>query len=190
VLDKLTPYVFESDSVAAARAMSKMFFVLAVIFIAVDLYAFFRHGHILGAIFVAILFGLVALALFSLKGIVTISNEIYRSEYRVFGLPFIQETPIKGWQILHVTYSNAHAVGVYSTQSHIQFFLAARDDRQPREGLDLFSNLSFELNEDPVKVAVTIKKLKDATGFKLTFGEGPMRDIYPTYKKLYGELND
>ena len=187
-MDKRTPYVFDSDiGNGGARTMGKIWFGIAIFFALWDVYALIRYGHIVGGVFLGLLFGLVGGALYTIRGTTTVSNQVYRSEYRIYGLPYVQETPIKGWQILHVTYSNARPVGVYSTQSYIQFFLAARDDGRPTEHFCLSADVLFELDADPAEVAAVIKKLKDATGFKLTLGKDLMRDIYPTYQKLYGD---
>ena len=193
VVDRLVPYVFDSAvGNGGTRTMGKIWFCIAIFFALIDLYSLMRHGHIVGAVFVGLLFGLVGGALYTIKGTTTISNQVYRSEYQIYGLPYVQETPIKGWQILHVNYNTApgRTASDYANPMYIQFYLAARDDGRPTEGFCLFVDVSFELDADPAEVAAVIKKLKDATGFKLTFGKGPMRDIYPTYKKLYGELND
>src|SRR5690554_6456796 len=194
-MDKRTPYVFDSDvGDGGARTMGKIWFGIAIFIALWDVYALVRYGHIVGGVFLGLLFGVVAGALYTLKGTTTISNQVYRREYRIYGLSYVQETPIKGWQILHVEYNpDPHRrVSDYAMIMYIQFYLAARDDGRPTEGICLFPDVSFELDAkpDPAEVAAVIKKLKDATGFKLTFGKGPMRDIYPTYKKLYGELND
>lgn len=195
MVDKRTPYVFESAvGNGGTRTMGKIWFGIAIFFALWDVYALIRYGHIVGGVFLGLLFGLFAGALYTLKGTITISNEIYHSTYRVYGLPFTFEAPIKGWQILHVDYNpDPHRrISDYAMIMYIQFYLSARDDGRPTEGICLFSDVSFELDAkpDPAEVAAVIKKLKDATGFKLTFGKGPMRDIYPTYKNLYGALND
>ena len=185
-MDKRTPYVFESQ-INKARTMGKIFFGIAIFAVLWDVYSFIRHGHTLGGVFMGMLFGLVAGALYTLRGTITVSSEVYRCEYTVYGLPLTFETPIKGWQILHVDYDSYDRTNTYSAKEYIRFYLSARDDGQPWSGVVL-SDIDFELDADPTEVAAVIKKLKDATGFKLTFGGRPLRDIYPTYQKLYGDV--
>lgn len=188
MVDKLVPYVFESQ-INSARTMGKIWFGIAIFLALWDVYALVRYGHIVGGVFMGVLFGLVAGALYTLRGTITVSSEVYRCEYTVYGLPLIFETSIKGWQILHVDYDSYDRTNTYSAKRYIRFYFSARDDGQPRSGV-ILHDIDFELDADPVEVAAVIKKLKDATGFKLTFGKAPMRDIYPTYKSLYGALND
>ncbi len=191
VVDKSALYVFTSDLEKSVRKFRYYAFALAAFFALIDLYFLVTRGHIVAAVFIAIIFGIIGMACAGFKATVTVSNISYRSDYRILGVSFANNLSIKGWQILHVDYRTLHVVGKgISNPPYIQFYLCARDDGQPQDHFSLAPDLYFDLNHDPIEVASVIKKLKDATGFKLTFGDGPMRDIYPTYKKLYGELND
>ena|SRR5690554_127421 len=191
-VDSLTSYTFKSRSIAGARLFAKYFIITAIVFAALDMYMWTRHGQIAGGVFFAlfvIIFFFIPCITYSAT--TTVSNTMYRTDYRVVGLSFAFEMPIKGWQILHVDYDGFHLTHqMTNNKMCIQFFLVARENGRPLDDFSMVSDLYFDLNHDPVEVASVIKKLKDATGFKLTFGKGPMRDIYPTYKKLYGELND
>lgn len=191
-MDKQIPYAFSSRSIAGARLFAKWFLAAVIFFSAWDLYFLIRHGNIVGGVFVALFFMIFFfIPCVTYSATTTISNVTYRTDYKVVGLSFVFEMPIKGWQILHVAYDGFHlSHQMTNNKMCIQFFLVAREDGQPLDGFSMVSDLYFNLNHDPIEVASVIKKLKDATGFKLTFGKGPMRDIYPTYKKLYGELND
>src|SRR5690554_4188016 len=95
VVDKLVPYVFDSDiGNGGARTMGKIWFCIAIFFALIDLYSLMRHGHIVGAVFVGLLFGLVGGALYTIRGTTTISNQVYRSEYQIYGLPYVDRKSV------------------------------------------------------------------------------------------------
>lgn len=183
-------YTFESKSVHMAHNFAKIMFAVVLFLMMFEFIIWFCKGYVFGASILAAIFALFAIAAISFKGQVSICQHFYKSEYQVLGFKFNKETCIKGWQLLYVTYDTSNEQDHFFKMPYIQFYLSARNFGTASAGVSLFQDLSFDLDDDPMLVAETIKKLQDATGFSVIFEHAALRDLYPVYQQMYGELID
>lgn len=182
------PLIIESESEAAAKKVGKYFLVFALLFVLWDVYTLVRHGHIIGGVFMAIICLLIALVGYTFKATSTVSSTSYRTDLRIAGIPMKLEHSIKGWEIIQIEYDALYVRGgVGKHPCVIQIYLLPRKGARLAHGYSLASDIHFEKGHDPLEVSNFIQKLKDATGFKVVFGDGVRDTIYPTYQKLYGD---
>ena len=182
------PLIIESKSKIAAQKVGKYFLVFALLFMLWDIYTLIRHGHIIGGVFMAIICLLIASIGYTFKAKSMVSSTSYRTDFRIAGIPMKLEHSIKGWEVIQIEYDALYVRGgVGKHPCVIQIYLLPRAGARLAHGYSLTSDVYFDKGHDPVEVSNFIRKVKDATGFKVVFGKGPMRDIYPTYQKLYGD---
>lgn len=177
-------FVFESQAVNAAKKLARYFVIAGALFLLWDLYAFVRHGHIIGAFSMALVCWLLAVTAYSFKGTVRLNRAFYRSEYRLAGWPFQFEYSLAQYPVLHIEYDCLYSQVADKHPVALQFVLLPHAKAELAYGVAMTADISFERTTNPAEVACFIKRIADVTELELSWGLAARRSIYPAYQLL------